>query len=114
MKLFITSIYDHIAKSYTLPSFVVTTGVAVRAFAHAANDPDHTIGKHPGDFSMFLLGEFEDEQGEFTIYPVPSSLGLAASFVKAKYNVQHQDAPQPRTDALVQPRAAGGNSAKQL
>lgn len=84
MKWFLTSIYDHVAKVYTNPAASHNTAVAVRAFVQAANDKAHAIGCNPGDYTMFVTGEFDDETGDVTPFKEHRSLGLAASYVKVR------------------------------
>lgn len=79
---YVTSIYDHIAKAYHYPAFVPNAAMAVRAFANAANDKTHVIGLNPGDYTMFVLGEWNEETGHYKQYDQQQSLGLGASYVK--------------------------------
>lgn len=81
-KLFMTAIYDHIAKAFNPPAFVINIPMARRAFGNAANDKAHPIGQNPGDYTMFVLGEWTEDTAEFTVYPQHESLGLASSYVK--------------------------------
>lgn len=57
------SVYDEKAKAYLPPFFLHTVGMAHRAFADAVNDPSHMFAKHPEDFYLFRVGEFNDESG---------------------------------------------------
>lgn len=81
-KFFMTTIYDHVGKAYHCPAFVPNTALAVRAFANAANDKTHPVGMNPGDYTMFVIGEWDEDTAEFKIYPTQQSLGLGASYVK--------------------------------
>jgi hypothetical protein len=61
MRLFAYSIYDVKAQVFHRPFFQQSDGQAVRTFSDIAVDPESEIGKHPEDYSIFRIGEFEDE-----------------------------------------------------
>lgn len=63
MKLLMFSIFDVVAKIYSQPFFMPTTGQALRAFGDEVNNPQSTINKHPADFRLFKLGDFDDNSG---------------------------------------------------
>lgn len=63
MKLFIVSIYDKRAANYGAPMAFPTLGVAERSFGESVNDPSNIMARHPEDFSMQHLGEFDTETG---------------------------------------------------
>lgn len=65
MKLNAYSIYDHKAKMYMRPFFVHNSAVATRTIADLVNDTTHEIGKHPEDYSLFFLGEWDDNTAAF-------------------------------------------------
>lgn len=75
------AVYDSKAGAYSVPFYQSTTSMALRAFAEAANMPDHPLGKHPEDYSLFYLGEWDDTKGEHRA-SAPKNLGLAANFKK--------------------------------
>ena len=59
------SIYDHKAKMYMRPFFVPNREVALRVVTDLVNDSEHEIGKHPEDYALFYLGEWDDNSAEF-------------------------------------------------
>lgn len=63
-KLF--SVYDSKSESYTPPYFDHAEGRALRTFADCCNDPEHQFGKHPEDYTLYNLGEFDDGLGTIT------------------------------------------------
>lgn len=65
MILKVFSVYDVKAEAYLQPFFFVTKGQAVRAFVDSLADVNHAFAQHPDDYTLFLLGEFNDENGEF-------------------------------------------------
>ena len=56
-------VYDNKALVYGLPFFAPTDGSAVRSFQDLCNDTDTTVGRHPGDYSLFMLGNYDDQKG---------------------------------------------------
>lgn len=54
------TVYDNKALCYSAPFFSNTDGSAVRMFSDLANDTNTNVGRHPGDFSLFCVGLFND------------------------------------------------------
>lgn len=63
MKLRCYSIYDRKTLAFFPPFFMATDGAATRSFADLAGDMNTQVGKHPGDFVLFMIGEFDDQKG---------------------------------------------------
>lgn len=80
LKIF--SVYDSKAEAYLPPFFMQYRGQAVRAYGDTADDPSHQFGKHPQDYTLFELGEWDDSNGSFNIYLAPHCLGVATEFMK--------------------------------
>lgn len=81
MRIF--SVYDSKVEAYMTPFFMKSKGEAVRSFADAANDSSTYVSKHPGDYTLFDLGEFDEETATFNLSSTPISLGVAVEFVKS-------------------------------
>lgn len=60
MKLNAYTIYDRKALQYHAPFFTHTDGSALRSFADLANDHNTQIGRHPADYVLYRIGEYED------------------------------------------------------
>ncbi|AXH75969.1 MAG: nonstructural protein [Microviridae sp.] len=78
--------YDSVARAYSPPFYMVTSNVAIRAFALAANTPDSKVGLHASDFTLYELGVFDDESGQFTEHSPHVNHGLAINFKKELSN----------------------------
>lgn len=61
MKIF--AVYDVKAESFGTPFFMQSTGLATRAFADLVNDSQTTVFRHPGDFKLVEIGEFDERTG---------------------------------------------------
>jgi hypothetical protein len=73
------SIFDAKAKAFSDPIYLPNVAIAERAFKIAANDPTSHICQTPTDYTLFHLGEWDDETGTQT--PIsPLSIGLASSY----------------------------------
>lgn len=59
------SIFDNKALQYHPPFFASTDGAAVRSLTDLANDLQTQIGRHPGDYVLFCIGEYDDQKGMF-------------------------------------------------
>lgn len=65
MKLRAYCIYDNKALAYHPPFFAGTDASAVRSLQDVCNDMNTTIGRHPGDFALYCVGEFDDASAYF-------------------------------------------------
>lgn len=63
------------------PFFMSHEQQAFRAVSDLANDLSTTVGRHPADYSLVLVGSFDDQAGVLTPC-APEQLGLAVSFVR--------------------------------
>lgn len=72
MSLRMFSLYDDKAKAFMPPFFMQEIGLAVRAFGDLVSDPKHPVGAHPGDYSLFHLGIFDEQSGVVTALQTPS------------------------------------------
>jgi poly-D-alanine transfer protein DltD len=82
MKTQIFSVYDSKAEAYNTPMFVPTKGQAIRAFSDQVNEPGSELNKHPEDYTLFCLGEFDSDTGLITPLNSPHSIGGAHEFMK--------------------------------
>lgn len=79
MRVGIFSIFDTAANAFLQPFFSANEGVAKRAFAHAVNSPESDFNRHFQDYSLYLVGWFDDDKGEISAES-PTHLGAGASF----------------------------------
>jgi hypothetical protein len=80
MKLNVYSIFDSAAKAYTNPFFMHNDGLAIRAFSDNVNsEQENNIAKHPDQFTLFRIGEFDDASGEIKT-DIVKSLGTGLQY----------------------------------
>jgi len=67
MILFVVCVKDRAADVFNRPFFVPHRNVAIRDFTDEVNRVagDNQLNKHPDDFDLYLLGEFDDSRGAF-------------------------------------------------
>lgn len=65
MRLFVCTVYDKKVQAHLQPFFCRTIGEAVRSFTEAVNDPSKQFGRYASDYSLYRLGEFDDNSGVF-------------------------------------------------
>lgn len=82
MKLKIVSIFDSKAEVFNTPIFLPTVGMATRMFADQVNEKDSPFQKHPEDYTLFELGEYDSDSGKFENLDTPHSLGLANQYIQ--------------------------------
>lgn len=73
------TVYDDKAGAHLAPFFMNSTGLACRAFTETANDPQSNICRHPGDYTLFEIGTWDDVSGEVTMIK-PHNLGSALTY----------------------------------
>lgn len=74
----IFTVYDSKTEAYLQPFYEPSIGGALRNFEEAANDPESPIHKYSADFTLFLIGEFDNSNANFEIRDTPKSLALAS------------------------------------
>ncbi len=60
MKHKMFTVFDVKAQCYLSPFCLPERGMAIRAFSDCVNNKEHQFGKHPGDYTLFELGFFDD------------------------------------------------------
>lgn len=80
------AVLDSKAGFFGNPWFEQKEASAIRNFSDAVNDssnPNNMWNKHPEDFSLYLLGQFDNNSGE-VIPSLPKSLVTASALHKLK------------------------------
>lgn len=70
MKMF--RIYDSKAEAYHTPFNAPTIAAAIRIFADACNEEGSQFHKHAEDYTLFVVGGWEDDKPELTPCQVTS------------------------------------------
>lgn len=64
MKIY--AIKDQAIEAFGQPFFVQAQGMAVRMFMDETHNRESQISKHPEDFELWYLGEYEPTTGQVT------------------------------------------------
>lgn len=84
MRVKLCAIRDSAVDDYGNIYCFKTTGEAVRAFSDLVQAGDNNnISKHPNDYELFVIGEFDTETAEVIVDSAPRSLIRGADLVKA-------------------------------
>lgn len=98
------SIHDSKAGAYLPPFILPRVEMAQRTFGDCINSADHQFGAHPEDYTLFELGHFDDDTGQFNLYPEGISLGNGVQYVRTdspKATEGLTDASEKTPDTLV-------------
>ena len=69
------AVYDRKAEMFSQPFLEIKDGTAIRAVQDIViNNKDHAFAKHPSDFSLHRLGEFDEGTGVITGQEKPRKL----------------------------------------
>lgn len=79
MKLRVFCVYDIKAEMFSPPFVKGTIGEAVRDFQDLVNNQDTTIARHPGDYKLCCIGEFDNVSGSLVPGDV-ESLGFGSDY----------------------------------
>ena len=75
MKLKVYSVHDQAAEAFIQPFFMHNDGLAMRAFSDNVNSrEENNISKHPEQFALFQIGEFDDQKGVIESLQEPKCL----------------------------------------
>lgn len=82
MKYKIVSVYDTAVSVFSVPVFVASVGAAVRSFGDQVkkDDENNPLNRHPEDFQLFLVGEFDDSDGSFDGMIRPERIASAVDY----------------------------------
>lgn len=86
MLLKIVSIYDNAAGAFARPFFVQSHGQAIRSFGDEIKRqaPDNELNRHPMDFALYDIGEYDDGTGKIIQPDTPQVLSRGSDFVEVK------------------------------
>lgn len=74
------AIFDSKVELFDKPNLCKSRGEAMRMFKDLVNESGNVINKHPEDFTLFELGEYDSEKGKLIAHPTPVSCGVAIEY----------------------------------
>lgn len=81
MKVQAFCVFDAAADLYMEPFFLRSRGEALRSFKDAVNKEGHPFAQHAADYTLFHIGEFDQEKGVMVPAEVATALGNALEYV---------------------------------
>lgn len=69
MNLKIYTVFDNAVKAFLQPFFARSHGEAIRNFTDAVNDPKTSLNAHPHDYSLWHIGDFDDNSANIVANP---------------------------------------------
>ena len=77
-------IKDDKSETYGYPVVSQTRGMFLREIMDRAQDGQAMFSKHPMDFSIFEIGEYDPDQGAIIPYEVKTCIGLVQDLLGPK------------------------------
>lgn len=78
------TIYDVKSQVHHPPFVVFSKNEALRMFTDMANDPKSTISRHPEDYLLFHIADFNQVTGSIVPLETPYKMAVASSLVEEK------------------------------
>lgn len=72
------TVYDSKSETYSSPTANPARGQAIRSFGDAVNTGSSVLSTHPEDFTLFEIGEFDDQTGLLKAYDAKISVANGA------------------------------------
>jgi len=74
------AVYDQAVKQYLRPFQMNTLAEATRGWIDVVNDPKTDFHKHPADYTLFHIAEYDESTGMFRNLDCPEVVGSALKF----------------------------------
>jgi len=84
MKTIMVAVRDQKSVQFTQPVTAPTRGIALRSWGDQLNDPANAQmdqAKHPEDFTLWYLGEYDSDTGQVTGHP-PEQMAVASDLIR--------------------------------
>lgn len=85
-KLF--AVLDTKVEAFQAPMSFRTRGQAIRAFQEACSDNNTQFCKHPDDFVLFEIGEYDEGNGVITPYEAKVPIGTPRELMGGRDNTR--------------------------
>lgn len=78
LKIF--SVYDEKGQTFNTPFVQLQIGQALRGFQDAVGNPESSISKHPEDYHLYHIGEFDEFSARIESFPEPRLLARGSEY----------------------------------
>lgn len=100
------SVKDLKAGAYAPPFFMPRPEVAIRAFGDAVVNTDQLMRRHPDDFVLYCVGEFDDNLGLMAGYESPEPVVSARKVLDDHLAAQGPTPLEQAVEAAIDRRRA--------
>ena len=106
------AIFDQKASAYLPPFTLPRVEMAMRTFSDCVNSPDHAFGRHPADYTLVEIAEYDDSTAKITPYEVSISVGTGIEFLtpENRQGILPDANPKIGDDSPILASPIGGNS----
>lgn len=77
------TVYDSKAEVYMQPIYFRADGEALRAFKASVQSGGHQFANNPADYTLFGIGEYDDDKARFVQYDAFVNLGNGVQFTSS-------------------------------
>lgn len=91
MKFNLYTVYDSKSGIYSPPFCFINHPVAVRSFTESVKNVDSQIAKTPDDFSLLLLGTYDDVTAVADMLIAPETIITGRAVVHSLSEVHHEE-----------------------
>jgi len=104
MRLKVFTVYDSKTEAYLQPFCAITKASAIRAIIDSVNNPKSDFYKWPADYTLFEIGNYDDQKGSYEMNAAHINLGCLKEFV-------HEQPSDPRQIELIsKPQSINGKA----
>ena len=82
MKIKAYAVYDNKAEAFMQPFFAGNPGLAIRTLSDNCKNPESIWNRHPNDFCLYEIGEYDENSGELINHETNKNLGMAIEYIK--------------------------------
>lgn len=79
-KLKVFTVYDAKVEAYMQPFMLQSQGQAVRSWMDVVNDAKTQFSKHPEDFTLFYIADYDENTGRYENLTAPVPVATALEY----------------------------------
>lgn len=95
MILKVFAVRDMKAEAFLQPFYSPSVGSAVRAFTDAVNDKNCPFNKHPRDYVLYEIGEYDDATGGLASLELVKMYMAGSDVIELKPEIDYSKAMYP-------------------
>lgn len=84
MKMKMLAVYDSKVEAFMTPMFFQSVGQAMRSFGDAVQNAESEFAKHPEDYVLFEIADFNPSTGSLEVLPAAKSVASGLQFARAE------------------------------